>query len=514
MSYNTIYFLIVIAILFNVYFPISKTYNYVLAGIEMVNYFTFPHPIFSPTIYIHFNTRDAFFVAIFIFFCISVALNAVKFIYEVNVKFMLAIHLLTFTNEVINIILIVFISFYISLSNSDTFLENYNNSIGFKDNLPIIMINSYNHIIISILFLCIPFRVLSLLSWSPQGSIHFVKYFSVVFRIFPGVLVLGFIMIMIIFVFTSMNFFMYNGKLHLCENIFNSLNMVFNLQIIRDINLSGVLDHSISHSKYFLLYNVLHMIIFGITFGIGIATFVYLFRKAASIENDKEDNEVVVKLDEIREKLTNEIMQYDNNLNGMKKQILWLNLGTKDELSNSNALKQRVLQFKQANQIIAFLKYLFALKPDMQFKNLDDKYDIVIECRVINGKLKESELEQIDILLDWLSFVGCKIPVVLFSFERLERNMRMKIATCYIMVRFMSQKEDLFMFLNQYTNSYEEEDDKVVKIIDMNHMMSQENRFIIYPTIIRKEDNLYQNNNNNEEQKNSSVSVNSKQGNP
>lgn len=243
------------------------------------------------------------------------------------------------------------------------------------------------------------------------------------------------------------------------------------------------------------------MIIFGITFGIGVATFVYLFRKAASIESEKEDNDVAIKLNEIREKLTSEIMQYDNNLNGMNKQILWINLGTKNDLANSSALKQRVLQFKQANQIIAFLKYLFALKPDLQFKNLDSKYDIVIECRAIKGKLKDFELEEIDMLLDWLSFVGCKIPVVLFSVDKLERNLRMKIATCYIMVRFMSQKEQLFTFLNEYTNNQYEEEEKVPKVIDMDHMMSQQNRFIIYPNIIRKNDSSFFRNNTNLEEK-------------
>jgi hypothetical protein len=58
------------------------------------------------------------------------------------------------------------------------------------------------------------------------------------------------------------------------------------------------------------------------------------------------------------------------------------------------------------------MKVLFVLKPEMQYQNLKDKYGILIEIKVEDKQICSSDLCEIDILLDWLTFVGVKIPVM------------------------------------------------------------------------------------------------------
>ena len=170
------------------------------------------------------------------------------------------------------------------------------------------------------------------------------------------------------------------------------------------------------------------------------------------------------KLNDIEGKLTNEVHQIDTAFKDFQKQILWLNIGNKPDLFNSYAASnKRLLIFTKSQQIISFLKYLFAIKPYMQFKNLNDKFGIIIQCRAFTGKINDDSLENIDTLLDWLAFVGCKIPILLYTNERLERNLRMKIATSYLLLKFSNAKEDIGEFLKNNTENM-----KLMKIFLIN----------------------------------------------
>ena len=105
----------------------------------------------------------------------------------------------------------------------------------------------------------------------------------------------------------------------------------------------------------------------------------YLFKKSSELEEEKVENEVIAKLEQIEEKLKEGREVEDNDLRKLKKQILWLNLSSKNDVYNLYSASNELLLFKTAGQIISFLKYLFAIKPELQFKKLDSKFGIVIE---------------------------------------------------------------------------------------------------------------------------------------
>ena len=48
---------------------------------------------------------------------------------------------------------------------------------------------------------------------------------------------------------------MYNGQFMLLSNILGTFTDLFNLNSIKDINNSEILDHSLGNNRYFLLYN-------------------------------------------------------------------------------------------------------------------------------------------------------------------------------------------------------------------------------------------------------------------
>ena len=131
------------------------------------------------------------------------------------------------------------------------------------------------------------------------------------------------------------------------------------------------------------------------------------------------------KLNQIEELLEEKKVYEDTDLDKIKKQILWLNLGNKN--TNVSLLTQyEILLFKNSSQIISFLKYLFALKPELQFKKLIHKLNIIVEINEMNT-LGEKDLVQIERLAEWMIFVGCKIPLVIYGESNFARNIKMRL---------------------------------------------------------------------------------------
>ena len=494
-----------IALIFNLYFPISNNYGTVIAGLEIINNFSFPFPIFNSSILRKKTFEDIFFLLVYITFIITVALSIIKLIYEINVKFILSVHLFTLLNEIINLLLIIFISFYVSsMSHVNWFKmveSDYKNPI-FYDYSPVLSLRFYTYIILSLAYFCIPFRFISLISWIPKLSDPIIQYLCVIFRIVPCILIFIVIVSLIFGGISLTNFFLYNGEMIEFENFYQALLMIFNIDLIKYLTNKTNFYYSMSDSKYFILINCYYTIVSIVFFFILVSSVAYLLKESIKYESIKEENKVMLKLNEIEEKLIKEELSSDNNFRTFKKQILWLNLGNKTELFNSFFNEyNRILLFSKAFQIISFLKYLFAVKPYMQFKNLNNKFGIIIQSKITQNKIKDEELENIEILLDWLNFVGCKIPVILFTNERIERNLRMKIATYYLLLKFSNEKEDLKIFINQKDNEEQENIENLPD--DFGNYFSREISFTLFKSVIivnnknADDENNNDNNNNN-----------------
>ena len=207
---------------------------------------------------------------------------------------------------------------------------------------------------------------------------------------------------------------------------------------------------------------------------------------------------MLIKLSQIESQLIIQKENIDTNFDEMKKQIVWLSLTEKHELYNYYSSKNRIILFTQAKQVDSFFKYLFAIKPEMQFKNLKPKFGIIIESKVEKGSIPDNELSQITNLLDWLKLVGAKIPVALYTNEHLDRNLRMKLSNCFLYIKFISEQKEITPFINlgvEEENESKEKDEKISINSTTKYKITKENDFMIYACTIINRNNTIKNTN-------------------
>ena len=488
-----------IALLFNVYFPYDDSYAIIIAGIEMINShteFNEPYFIFNSSILNKVENKNKAFIAILILYMITAILNFIKVIYEMNVKFIFPTHIIEFVDACGNFVLLIFIYLYLLALEDMPIIEHKdniftNNNIynkDFHDFYTILSLRGYVIIILSIIFLSMPIRIMSLLSWSTFISQYLIQYISILFRMIPGLIVNSIIFIATLIPTIFLNYFFYHQKITDFQTIFSSV--LFFTDMFQDVvkikqeekeNNGYSIKYSISDSEYTLLFGVLQKIIFIYSYISFISSCVNSFEKAVQIESKKEDDEIIKKMDEIESILEKEESNSVDNLHYLKKQILWINYESKSDLYNEILKKSKnMLLCKNANQVISFLKYLFALKPMMQFKSLRNKLCIIIQYSssinlVDNLSLKEQRKNNIQMLLEWLNFVGCKIPVTIYCINNNNYLQKMKVSTSYKYLYFTDNLKGIEKFV-------QEKDDFVVdSLVDYEDLkIVKVNSFTIY----------------------------------
>lgn len=266
-----------------------------------------------------------------------------------------------------------------------------------------------------------------------------------------------------------MTFIIYNDTLKEYSNLFYS---ILNIMNIYDILITHIQDKKIIQNllispNYFIYNFVIYSSIFFIFF-ITVATFIYMFREATALEIINEDNHILNKLGDISEGLEKlSIKKRENSFSSpiVIRQIIWLCFSPIPDVYNERVYNSgkfintgkdfktddnKFLLFNSSWQIISFFKYLFAIKPKLQFKNLENKFAILIECKNDideKNKISQSDLEQIFTLFDWLNFAGCKIPIGIYTDFNLEKNVRMNMKNNFGDLRFITDKFDLDLFL-------------------------------------------------------------------
>ena len=492
-----------IALLFNVYFPYDDSYAIIIAGIEMINShvdFNEPYFIFNSSILNKVENKNKGFIAVLILYMIAAVLNFIKVIYEMNVKFVIPNHFIEFLDACGNFVLLVFIYLYLLALEDIPIIEEKNNVFindniynkSFHDFYTILSLRGYVILILSIIFLSMPIRIMSLLSWSSFISQYLIQYVSILFRMIPGLVVNSIIFIASLTPTIFINYFFYHAKISNFQNIFSSI--LFFTDMFQDVvtikeeeklNNGYSIKYSISDSEYTLLFGIVQKIVFIYSYISFISSCVNSFEKAVQIESKKEDDEIIKKMEEIESLLEKDEENCVDNLKYLRRQILWINYESKNDLYNEISKKSKnMLLCKNSNQVISFLKYLFALKPMMQFKNLRHKLCIIIQYSSINNlidnpSLKEERINNIQILLEWLNFVGCKIPVNIYCVNNYSFIQKIKAATSYKYLSFidnLSSVEKMLDERDELDNDLINDNDelKIVKV----------NRFTLYRSFV------------------------------
>ena len=483
-----------IALLFNVYFPYDDSYAITIAGIEMINShinFNEPYFIFNSSILNKVENKNKGFIAVMILYMITAILNFIKVIYEMNVKFIFPTHFIEFLDACGNFVLLVFIYLYLLALEDIPIIEEkdnvfINNNIynkDFHDFYTILSLRGDIMLILSIIFLSMPIRIMSLLSWSTFISEYLVQYLGILFRMIPGLVVNSIILITTLMPSIFLNYFFYRSKIINFQNIFSSI--IFFIDTFRDAviikeeekeNNGYSIKYSITDSEYTLIFGIIQKLIVIYSYISFISACVNSFEKAVQLETKKEDDEIIKKMDEIEGLLEKEEENNVDNLRYLKRQVLWINYENKNDLYNELSKKSKnMLLCKNSNQVISFLKYLFALKPMMQFKNLKNKLCIVIQYSSTNNiidniSLREKRINNIQILLEWLNFVGCKIPVTIYCISNFASLQKIKVSTSYKFISFTDNLTSVENFLDEANEmeNYINENNDELKIVKVN----------------------------------------------
>ena len=495
MLYNKNLKFIVIQI--NFYVPANENTVNAVIGIEMTNYFTNIKHVFNVSVYQIYDTKHVLFLTFFIFYIISVCLFIIKLIFEINVKLIWSIHIFEFFNSIADICAIIFTIFSLSAAKDTTFTGKKK----FVNHVIYIYLRKYCIMIYTLVIVFVPFRMISIFSWMKSLSLPFTKYIVIIFRIIPGLLIMGLFFGLILLMFAMSNYILFKECIEQYSSFYNAFLSLFNinfLQILSDKKNSKVY-HSLSSDEYVLIISIFQNTCLYVILALIIGTCCYLYKQSSKLENEKNENEVLLKIKSIEEKLEQEGEKEDYDLKHLKKQILWLNLSNKNDIFNNYMAKSSLLLFKTSSQLISVLKFLFAIKPKLQFKKLHNKFGIIIEVKNEKMKLKESELDQIYTLIDWLTFVGCKIPVTLFSQINLEKTFKMKLHSIYNNIRFINDQSEIDNFIVDIQSDN-------ICILENNFEILKKNQDINNNFNINE--NLNSNNNNNNNDSSSFYSIN------
>lgn len=81
----------------------------------------------------------------------------------------------------------------------------------------------------------------------------------------------------------------------------------------------------------------------------------------------------------------------------------------------------KFMNFRYPKEVFQFLNYLFKLKPNLNNARTGDKLRIVIEIDD-EDEFRINSIKNIEIIIRYLSDVGCKIPVLIYSKKIIEKD--------------------------------------------------------------------------------------------
>lgn len=419
--------------------PSNHNYIDAILGIEMTNYFTDVKRIFS--VYIINENRPSTNLMLFIgiiLLCITIIINIIKLLYEINIKCIWSVHIFSFFSQLFDAIFMVICLVYIIEDKSLEFKVNLER---FESHLAYINILWYIKTFYALLIICFPFRFFGLLSWWKSITEPFVLTLNVLFRMAPGVIISLLIFLCMIVMFVFNNYFVFNDIFPYYESMYKSFVAAFDFNLLitlYDKKKPSRIFGNLFQSEYSITIIIFQVVFFYFYSAIAIASLVYFYKRAVLLQDPPKENKYILKLDEIEKKLEENNASENLNEDSLKKQILWLNLDDNKSLNNEISAKYQVLFFKNTNQILSFLKYIFAIKPEMQFKKLIYKLNIVIE--VNKKKIGDLDIKQINHLADWFIFVGCKIPIIIFGRSYFEHSLKMKLRNIYKLMFFINDE--------------------------------------------------------------------------
>lgn len=291
-------------------------------------------------------------------------------------------------------------------------------------------------------FIFLPFRLLTLLSWSKSSRI-LTLFFVMIFRVLPTfALYAGLAFFIGIFVLLSF-WLPYQWDLpELAE--FGSTITRFPLLTSSDVVKAGTVSRTIEFDVSLIMNWVIRNFTGLLFLGMLLAMTVDLIQRAALIDLDdwspseKEQRNKQMELEHKFERFLKELgLQFektrgksDTQSIGDNRILVWID-PREGELADENDVLEplygkenfKIMVFNSPSEVVEFLRYLFKLKPNLQSSKAQNRFRIVAE-NLINFSHTEpsQEMKEFESLTQWLWSSGSKVPVMLFSKVHVDKD--------------------------------------------------------------------------------------------
>ena len=336
----------------------------------------------------------------------------------------------------------------------------------------IVLIENYCKFMLFLIFIFYPFKVFQLISWSNYMT-FMVKFWVSIYRTLPGLSVY-FVMIAVLVLSWSLGFMLiFQDFLIQFQDFGSSILSLFTINLgsvnLVDLQLLTGTFNEIYYFIYFIqcFFFFLIMVYF-------FAILSDLFHRSALLEfNQPSPSEK-----ETQEKLEGMQFKFDRFIKELKKEfdkdkkdleeslfshpqnkiLIWLDCSEgiltlyEDVMQELKGFKVQTRRFIHTEEVIQFLDYLFKLKPNLLSFRAGERFRIVAEN--YRNSNSHGDSKSVDTLIDWLKHVGCRVPILIYSDTKMERDVQIYLKKKYPSILFVYDMGNLIRYCRMADSIY------------------------------------------------------------
>lgn len=428
--------------------------------------------IFRIGMFTNYADKNVINLIIAIFF-IQFILYSLKILFEYTLiynKFLILgqiIHIVS--QSVLSILFILRIYYAVEGSPIDLAFSGKNFVYLYKN----VYLEGYIKFVLLFLYMFYPFKIFHFLSWFKSLS-FLIKFSVTIYRTLPGLIIFFVFLILSILIWTIGFMMVFQDYLGQFRDYSASMGSLFILNFGDiDINERNLTENSLG-SFFFIVWMVRNVIAV-IVISFFVAFLADLIKKAAILEYMHRTNyekEIHDKMGEFQTKFDKFIKSLKLLLDKDKKEeesfskfqnriLIWLHVNTNEESifeEMEEDLKEAQIQAKRfihTNEVLQFLEYLFRLKPNLLSFRAGERFRIVAEAT-------SSDSKNIEILIDWLKQVGCRVPMLVYSNSAFEKDVILYMKKKYPSI--------IFVWQSKYLQKYCLMEESIQNFLDIMHM--------------------------------------------
>lgn len=418
----------------------------------------------------YYNSNVILFI--FLMFVIQTFLYLFKIMFEMTIICNRIMALGQISHLGCQLAFIIVFSIKLTYLNKDS-PENQANSI--KDFIylyNIAVLDNFCKFMLFLIFIFYPFKIFQLISWSKYMS-FLVKFWVTIYRTLPGIS-LYFILISLIVLSWGLGFMIiFQDFLPQFRDYGSTILSMFTIDFgsIGDYDLQ-LLAGTFNETFYFIYF--LQCLSFVLIIVYFFAILSDLFHRSATLEynqpspNEKETQEKLEEMQfkfdrfikELRKEFNKDKKDLDDNLfsHNQNKILIWLDCSKglftvyEDVMIELTDYQVQCRRFIHKEEVIQFLDYLFKLKPNLLSFRAGERFRIVAEN--YTNYNNQGDWRSVELLIDWLKHVGCRVPILIYSDVKLQRDVLIYLKKIYPSILFVYDMEKLKRYCSMADSIY------------------------------------------------------------